>query len=1468
MKHFAAKIRAEAPDLPPEATDEELLKVRYRMLKSESPEVTPQEYWTVLGRMYGEPTDTLKTPPPVVPPTEGAIPPPKNAWEAASRNNMKILQNAVEFGKQTIGHPQGPLVGIAKTAADIGVSMAEGANSLITVPEDMIMALTGNSPAAVLQDLPTLDTKAMRERGYGDEKIAQLMGERAKVANSLIEDIRVGTDKTSREVANGVGLFLSFLAGPGAGLAVTKIGGSRLGSALASSAAGGGGFMGGAAAASGASPEEVVTQTGTGALIGGLLHGAGEASGALVKKAYPGPTAPGTPIPTTVDRPIPPPERPVLNQPLGVNPGPDLGFGARELPITPETPRMGGLDPNSLVLPRPPIRGFDAERGTMLPEGPQVVPEGLPIDPRLTVPENTGPPMGQPPGGYEPPAVQGRIGSQPPPPVAPPPPLPRRPNSALDYVEPVPEVQPPARPIERLSDYYPGNQTGPPPVVDALAALKLGDPLSKKTPGRYAVEGTHLGIQPSLDGKRLEITHLATKQAAIEGQPPPAQAALARVHAEADRLAVPVDVMLTPAETARGGKVPITELKAWYEQQGYQVVDEGTGWVQVRRQPTPKNPPAPEVVESLSLEGPAIAERVAGVESVNAVQAAGNVIEGQRLIRPIQLELALSIEGIKPTETSLATTVPPLKRTDLTLTRNLMEGRGILPGLADRIEARLTSEGDAAAKRLNKSLRRLNSVIPGAIPPGMARDAAIVTASFIFRKGLRSQRAIAAALVEQFGDSIFPHVPMIIKRAEDILQKNLAGGPSMAKQMKSMMDTYEMGKGTIGWYKGMKDFLQKNYGEDWKVMAGLIAATSYKGSTEANITSALKAYGQYKLGLPFEGYQVQAVVMGLEAAARGEVFGGLKAQNYLAALLGDVQAMALDRMVNRALGWKNAGLEGGITSLSDGAYALYSQILRDVAKEVGVFPVNVQEALWGGQKIVDAIAREKVGGRGASSKTGSFRFIDTLLKNKMAREDGTPRSPAEWIDDHATNLRQLTDASESARIGQGPDGGVTVDPFTLKVDKSPGYIVTIDQQVIDVGAATGSKLVAFRKRWAEIIDKYPGIKLGHYQMLGEDGKPNGKMSQDLNILLPDNPSNLAGAIELGKANRQQAIGHIDANGNYTNHPTGYDPAVHGPQFPSRTTAVVDKMMEDLGVPSRDTPSQLSLWGSLFREPSGSITIPSNILANMVKSPATWLGQAVEATKFTPEQIKAECDAGTFKPMTEAGVAGMVSITRGGLVWRYVDPVGPSYNTMELVMNLKGKDRVANLDRLNGMEIHDGFSNLERIKSESGFARFRRPDPIPGEAQASLTNAMLKTGGEIVPLSALSARSHGTGLNSFWMLPNGRIVRTAWMHSRHADMIAKKISLTKPKGFEGGEQTAGPRVQALLNMGVIRIQASGTMVAADLSAKITFQQRAALKEIFSTHEDWAAQISDDLGRIDSRWNGGPPHKFLARATGEE
>jgi hypothetical protein len=188
-----------------------------------------------------------------------------------------------------------------------------------------------------------------------------------------------------------------------------------------------------------------------------------------------------------------------------------------------------------------------------------------------------------------------------------------------------------------------------------------------------------------------------------------------------------------------------------------------------------------------------------------------------------------------------------------------------------------------------------------------------------------------------------------------------------------------------------------------------------------------------------------------------------------------------------------------------------------------------------------------------------------------------------------------------------------------------------------------------------------------------------------------------------------------------------------------------------------------------------------------------------------------------------------------------------------------------------MEVLSGHDIIDSYRSQAGFARIARPKAAPDSKMPALITAMTKTGGKVVPTTALDQKSSGFGMNSYWLLPNGRLIQSPVVHMRHADMVNKTFPLPRVPGYDGAMHGAGPRVQALLNLGAIRVQSSGNSIAFDLSAKITGKQRSIIQAALKSHPDWGAQISDEKGSLVSNFASHLDHKahhFLAAAGGEE
>lgn len=158
---------------------------------------------------------------------------------------------------------------------------AEGLAAPVTVPLQAVQTIMGASPTNVLKNLPSLDTQALRDAGWDEVRIEHILDQRNKVANSLMADIDEGEKKVREDTANGVGFYLSLLAGGltgKAGAAVAQRMGlkgvaAKAASHMPAGSAGLGTFSGTHAAAMGESPREIAVQTGVGSVLGGVLGG-------------------------------------------------------------------------------------------------------------------------------------------------------------------------------------------------------------------------------------------------------------------------------------------------------------------------------------------------------------------------------------------------------------------------------------------------------------------------------------------------------------------------------------------------------------------------------------------------------------------------------------------------------------------------------------------------------------------------------------------------------------------------------------------------------------------------------------------------------------------------------------------------------------------------------------------------------------------------------------------------------------------------------------------------------------------------------------------------------------------------------------------------------------------------------------------------------------------------------------------
>lgn len=995
---------------------------------------------------------------------------------------------------------------------------------------------------------------------------------------------------------------------------------------------------------------------------------------------------------------------------------------------------------------------------------------------------------------------------------------------------------------------------------------------------------------------------------------------LQKLTAEADLAGNELTVDVKPIDS-KGGRIPVEKLVEWYKAQGFEVVSEGPGSALMRRPAVARTPVADAVVKAMGEEGPAVTERVTGVENTEAGRAAGNVEAGKPMIRGVENppavpsdrpEIREMVSGMRPVTTQARKPgphmieitlkdVPGMTKEEIVEAVYLhglsvaekggnkadfalippggfqsaeekawapafealkqkyklpglsLGGRGVVvfaeraASLGQRVEKQLDLFASAAEERLNKKLGRLQT----GFDPTMIVDLSIIGAAKMFKLGMRSYKAFSEAMTKAYGEGIAPHLKDIHKKALSVLERSISGGPTK-KQLEHLMTLAQSGRHGMGWYDKTAKWAEATFGEDADMFLRFLAATSADSATEAGATMALKAYTQWKLGLPFDGFRSRSMVMNLTKAARGEQFGGDKIDSFYRALRGDKDAVVLDRWMMRALGFKNAP-----GSFGNQQYRMFTEVVRDLADQAGMSTREFQAAIWEGQRVATTQERFAKGGPKGAAQIGSARPLEDLV---TARLGG--KSPLQWVEQNNLTANTLKNVSDGLRAAK-EQGGYTFNPFTWEADKTPGYIVTLASDVVPKNLFYSPALMDFRKRFAQHIeqsaagDMFRGgqhLNVGVWNM-GEN-KP-GHYSMDLNIVLPESMKDQA--MKLGLANKQFEIGHISPEGNFTGIKTGYDPKVHGPQdvppplgqtksggsvqggkrlgWFERANARVGRLLDEIGPYTMESAEKTGI-------------LPDAALKYMVANPQQALAHAGEVLGKSTEEMKALIDKGEFRPMSDAGVEGRLFVNRDGTVWEYVDPKGPSYNTTRLFGSLRGGKLTEVLERMEGREVIRGQEFLDNYRGQAGYIGGGRPSDIrrviaQSKNSESAVRALTRAGAK--PVASLGALKYAGGKTQFegqslWLAPDGRVYDAMTTHAKNSG----NAKLKNPVSYEGSESDA---VQAALNYGLARIQLHKDLLAMDATTPLTAAQVNTLKAIRGDRE-FGGRVVNPNGTHDS------------------
>ena len=144
-----------------------------------------------------------------------------------------------------------------------------------------------------------------------------------------------------------------------------------------------------------------------------------------------------------------------------------------------------------------------------------------------------------------------------------------------------------------------------------------------------------------------------------------------------------------------------------------------------------------------------------------------------------------------------------------------------------------------------------------------------------------------------------------------------------------------MGK-AINWYIETQKTVNYYFDSDADLFAGFLAATSANSTVKANLSLAIKAYRQWENDEPFHGFLGQ-VIINLYRVLENRPLNGKKIESFRQALLGNDDAVVIDRWILRHYGKKN---------LSPKQYDTLADKIRLEAISANLSPSAYQALIW------------------------------------------------------------------------------------------------------------------------------------------------------------------------------------------------------------------------------------------------------------------------------------------------------------------------------------------------------------------------------------------------------------------------------------------------------------------------------------------------------------------------------------------
>lgn len=280
------------------------------------------------------------------------------------------------------------------------------------------------------------------------------------------------------------------------------------------------------------------------------------------------------------------------------------------------------------------------------------------------------------------------------------------------------------------------------------------------------------------------------------------------------------------------------------------------------------------------------------------------------------------------------------------------------------------------------------------------------------------------------------------------------------------------------WYENSSKAILELAGGDKaeaEKIVGLIAIYSPNATVPANTSMALRAYFQWKAGVPIDAGFSAADRKATDLLAHNKVWSGIKTNSFYQNLMVEIDPSKLDDGVATMDMWMALAFDYGAKSLDQGPkYKFAERETRRLATELGWKPHQVQAAIWTATKArIDAIRDDlrkkelKAGIGEISIKDGkevyAYKKERTYDHFRLAHKLGmayelTPEDVGQAKFDFSDAIRART-AQMSWEATPGKSTGVLPGIHAAPIDQKFEYLLAVHKALTD---SEGRDLIAMR----------------------------------------------------------------------------------------------------------------------------------------------------------------------------------------------------------------------------------------------------------------------------------------------------------------------------------------------------------------------------------------------------------------------